>query len=254
MQRKRKGKAMKNLESDKIIEHFSKSSENYLYRKGYFHLEHDPLIIKFIDDTCNSDSKILEVGGGNGYMLDLIENETSAKDLYNIELAFNVYKNQMNEKICLIGGDVLRLPFKSDCLDYIIIKNVFHHLVGNTRKKSKENVAIAIKELKRVVKNDGYIIVLEQYNYYTIFASIIFYITLILSRFNISLEMFQLRNSVIVSFLTPKELPRLLISDNNLEIVKLNEMRLKVSKLFKYTILMSNIGRLMVVGQVTKKH
>jgi protein-L-isoaspartate O-methyltransferase len=50
-------------------------------------------------------SMVLEVGGGSGYMLDLIASETGIKHLYNCEIVPEIYRNQVNKEITLIGGD-----------------------------------------------------------------------------------------------------------------------------------------------------
>jgi len=237
----------------KVKEHFTEASEEYATRKGYVHPEHDPVILNFIKDTCTEDSKVLEVGGGSGYMLDLISSETDIKHLYNCEIVPEVYRNQINKEIGLIGGDALNLPFKSSSFDYVIIKNLLHHLVGRTRRESKDNARRAVKELKRVTKDGGYIIILEQYNRHEFFSTVIFYLTLFFSVFGISFKSFGLRKYVIVSFLTPDEIRKLLTGAGDVEIVLDREKRLDVSKKWKYTLLMSDIGRLLIIGKVRTK-
>jgi len=125
-------------------------------------------------------------------MLDFIASETDIKHLYNCEIVPEVYKKQVNKDINLIGGNALNLPFKSNSFDYVIIKNLLHHLVGRTGRESKDNARRAIKELKRVIKDGGYIIILEQYNRHEFFKS------------------FGLGKYVIVSFLTPNEIRKFL--------------------------------------------
>ena len=53
-----------------------------------------------------------------------------------------------------------------------------------------------------------------------------------------------------MSFLTPDETKNLLIGTGNVEIVLSTENRLDVSRRWKYTLLMSDIGRLLVIGKV----
>lgn len=183
-------------------------------------------------------------------MLDLIASETSIKNLYNCEIVPEVYKRQVNKEISLIGGDALKLPFKDSVFDYVIIKNLLHHLVGRTRRESKDNARRAVEELKRVTKEGGYIIILEQYNRYGFFSSIIFYLTLFFSVFGISIKSFGLDRNVIVSFLTPEEVKKFL---TDVDVVFEFSTRLNVPKRLKYTLLMSNVGRLLVIGKVRKR-
>ena len=136
-----------NFMDRKVKEHFA-DSEVYSYstRKGYVHSE-DHIIVNFIKNTCISSSQVLEVGGGSGYILDLISSETSIKNFYNCEVVPEAYKTQVNKDINLIGSSALNLPFRDGTFDYVIIKNLLHHLVGRTRKESKDNARRAIKEL-----------------------------------------------------------------------------------------------------------
>lgn len=240
---------MKDTPYQKVIEHF-KESEDYKRHKGLVHPEHDPIILDFFKKHASNDDKILEVGGGSGYMLDLITTITGSKFIYNCEIVPGAYKMQANENINLLGGDALNLPFKSNSFDFVLIKNLLHHLVGRTRKESKNNAKKAISEIKRVLHKDGYIILLEQYNNYKLFSSIIFYITTIGAMFKFRLKLLGWGKNVIVSFLTPEEIINLLIDSTNLDIVLSVNSRLNVSKIFRYTLLMSHIGRLLIIGKI----
>lgn len=49
--------------------------------------------------------------------------DISIKEAYNMELVFEAYKKQVNEDICLIGGNALDIPFKNCSFDWVVIKN-----------------------------------------------------------------------------------------------------------------------------------
>lgn len=173
--------------------------------------------------------------------------------LYNCELCPDIYRNQVSDDICLIGGSALALPFKEDTFDYVVIKNVLHHLVGRSRSESKENAVSCLNELFRVTKNEGFIMVLEQYNNHRVFASIVFYVTLFISVFRLSFKPLGLNRSVVVSFLTPREIRDMVQnSPPPVHIVLSDASRLKVSRRLKCTVLMSDIGRLLLHGKVKK--
>lgn len=233
----------------KVEDHFKDSNE-YRTRKGIVHEKEDPMMIDFIRIHALSDSKILEVGGGSGAFLDLVLENTGFKKVYNMELVYNTYKRQVNGGISLIGGNALDIPFKDCSFDYVVIKNLLHHLVGRSRRESKLFAKRAIEELTRVTKDGGYIFILDQYNRHRLFSSVIFYLTLFFSVFSISFKSFGLGKNVIVSFLTPDETMNLLTGRGNVEIVLSRENKLNVSKKWKYTLLMSDIGRLVVIGKI----
>ena len=236
----------------KVADHF-KESEEYRTRKDIVHAEEDPIMIDFIRNHASSEDKILEVGGGgSGAFLDLVLENTNIKEVYNMELVYEAYKKQVNEGICLMGGNALHIPFKDCSFEWVVIKNLLHHLVGGTRRESKMFARRAVEELIRVTKDDGYIIILEQYNKHKLFASIVFYLTLFFSVFSISFKSFGWGKNVIMSFLTPDEIRNLLTGAGDVEIVLNRENRVDVSRKWKYTLLMSNIGRLLVIGRVRR--
>lgn len=242
---------MKRFAYQKVIDHFNKTGE-YKIRKGIVHIKEDPIIINFIRSHALIDHKILEVGGGSGAFLDQVIENTVIKDAYNIELVYKTYKSQGNELISLIGGNALNLPFEDYSFDWVVTKNLLHHLVGKTRKESKQFAKRAVEELIRVTKEEGYIIILDQYNRHKSFSSIIFYLTLFFSIFSISLESFGLGENVIVSFLHPDETMHLLMENGNIELIFNKENKIDVSKKLKYSLLMADIGRLLVIGKVRK--
>ena len=145
---------MKKFTYEKVADHF-KESEDYRTRKGIIHVEEDPIMIDFICNHASSGDKILEVGG-SGAFLDLTLENTSIKETYNLELVYEAYKKQVNVDICLTRGDALNLPFKNCSFEWIVVKNLLHHLVGITRRKSKAFGKRAVEELTRVTKDGGY--------------------------------------------------------------------------------------------------
>lgn len=191
--------------------------------------------------------------GGSGAFLDLVLENTSIREEYNIELVYEAYRKQVNKDICLIGGNALDIPFKDCSFEWVVIKNLLHHLVGKTRRESKAYARRAVEELIRVTKDGGYIIILEQYNRHRLFSSAIFYLTLFFSVFSIGFKSFGWGKNVIVSFLTPEEIRNLLMSSGNVKTVLNRENRLNMSRKWKYTLLMSDIGRLVVIGKVVRE-
>jgi len=53
-----------------------------------------------------------------------------------------------------VEGDAARLPFGDDCFDVITCSHALYELKGETRQK-------ALQEMKRVIKPDGYVLLME---------------------------------------------------------------------------------------------
>jgi hypothetical protein len=101
-------------------------------------------------------------------------------------------------------------------------------------------------------KYGGYIIILDQYNKSSFFSFILFYLTLFLSIFGLSFEYFGLGKNVIVSFLTPDETRNFLIKGRNVELILDINHSISYSRRFRYTLIMSSIGRIVLIGKKNK--
>ncbi|MFZ0010302.1 MAG: class I SAM-dependent methyltransferase [Halobacteriota archaeon] len=216
----------------------------------------DKDIISFVNETCNSDSKVLEIGGGSGALLDLIESNSSVTKLYNCDFVPETYQFQANPNINLIGCTALNLPFQDQTFDYCIAKNLLHHLVGSTQNESKLNAAKAVEELIRVVKNEGFVIILEQYNKCNLCTTLLFHATLLFSHMGISSKFFGMGKNVIVSFLTPGEIQNLLCGQNS-RITKISLLKninndATIALRFKLSLLMSKVGVALLIARIDK--
>ncbi|MCM8809984.1 MAG: class I SAM-dependent methyltransferase, partial [Candidatus Omnitrophica bacterium] len=111
--------------------------------------------LNFIKKICpDRNSKILDVGCGTGALINLLNKE--GYDVWGIDSSENMVKianKRLPGKI--IKGDMLNLPFPSENFDLVISIVSLHHL-GNLNK-----VKTAIKEMTRVIKKSGLILIWE---------------------------------------------------------------------------------------------
>lgn len=104
---------------------------------------------------------VLDVGNGGVINYDFLNlKELRCVDLEISELAREKYACYNN--IVFSAGNIFELKDIPDkYFDAIIIQTVIHHLAGNSVKESESNVLEALRTCKRVLKDDGKILVVE---------------------------------------------------------------------------------------------
>ena len=126
------------------------------YKKDFF----TKLGIDFI-----SGKKMLDVGCGDG-----IDAEIFIK-LYKLKTyGIDVYKNENIKKIKKLHfsqASIYKIPFPSQTFDYVFMHDVLHHIDEDGQRETFH--LKALKEIKRVVKNDGIIVIAEGNRYNPLF-------------------------------------------------------------------------------------
>ncbi|MGM0406210.1 MAG: class I SAM-dependent methyltransferase [Thermoplasmatota archaeon] len=95
--------------------------------------------------------KVLDVGGGTGMLLEMILKERSDVDVYLLDES-----KEMMQKAPFshnkIRGKACRTPFISDSFDLVLCVDALHHF---------EKKAGSLKEMIRVLRSEGEILILE---------------------------------------------------------------------------------------------
>jgi len=129
-------------------------SWNWIYKRLIYNK-----FINFIGDELNGN--VLEVGCGIGKTTSWLKNRFSRiritaidYDEEQVETAKN--ENAKLKNVRFLQGDATKLKFKNSSFDYVIETNVFHHI---------ENYPKAVKEVYRILKNNGkfYLMDISQY-------------------------------------------------------------------------------------------
>lgn len=133
-----------------------------IYRYRIFELRHpgdtlkDEIILKLFKEFVKSkDSRLLEIGCGMGHTSVSLSKIISK--LVGIDISIEgikIAKERVNNAEFIVG-DATALPFKDKCFDCVIVKDVLEHI---------ENDLQAIKEVNRVLKNGGLLIVYVPYS------------------------------------------------------------------------------------------
>lgn len=109
--------------------------------------------------------KLLDVGCGNGSNAKIFINEFGLSvdgiDVYEHENIKSVKGLKFKK------ASIFDIPFKDNSFDYVFLHDVLHHIDGIGQRY--ENHIKGLKELKRVCKTGGYIIVVEGNRYNPLF-------------------------------------------------------------------------------------
>ena len=106
--------------------------------------------------------KILDVGCGTGDSLIYLYNKNQKLKLFGIDISKNMLKiarKKLGNKAILKFSDVEKIQFENNFFDYVINTEAFHHFPNPNK---------AIKEMSRVLKKKGKLIITD-INFYSNF-------------------------------------------------------------------------------------
>lgn len=147
-----------------------------------------------------------EFGGGNGQLLGDIQKAYPRVSLTNVEIVKEYKQTLVSKKIRFVPGSILDPHFHEESFDVLIIRDVLHHLVGNSYDETLNNQKMALTELKRLVKPGGVIFIEELINESEISTRMIYYLSWLNTKIGVHIPSLFISKNVIVAFLTSNRL------------------------------------------------
>jgi len=182
-------------------------------------------VVNFIN-ALQKDISILDVGCGTGNVLEFIIRETGVKNVCGVDID--------EEALCAArarGLRVFNLSILDDIcgtlnekFDVVILGAVLHHLVGRTRNESLQLSHKALLNATKLLKNGGYLIIVEPTFKPFWLLGAVFYVKRFFSLFTHSrvavLNYWNNLGPPVVSYLTTQKLLQIAGEFKELSIVK----------------------------------
>lgn len=202
--------------------------------------------VHFALDLIKQDGlKILDIGGASGVFLKELDDKSGHKsELFNLEFDEYHRGRQINKNIHFVKGSIINCGLEDDFFDIVTVRHILHHLIGNNLKETISNQEKALEEMFRITKKGGYILLEEEVNNIALFSRIVYFLSRFANKYKIKSKTFD-AGTVIVSFMTPREITRLVERNKHkygLETVRKDYVPWKLSLRWKLTLLMCSVG------------
>ena len=160
-----------------------------------------------------SDSKLVDIGCGNGATLEYIRDNMPIENLFGMDVAENYLREAQQRTDCsAIHGSVLDdevIEEYGQQFDYAVLRSVLHHLIGRTRRSSKKYAQECVLNAMRLLKPGGHLILAEQTYSPKLVNYLVFWIKAVVGSFtsdrlHLGAEWLNIAQPV-VSYYTPDE-------------------------------------------------
>ena len=235
------------LSPKKILE-----PERFLLYEG----SDNSLIVPTILNLIKKDNiNICDVGGASGKLL----TEVVAKSNFKIKPVIMDIDDFYQDRILIndiefVNESILNNKFDDNYFDITTFRHLLHHLVSNSFRNTLKIQKLALDEIFRITKKNGYVIFIEQVNNNELFSWITYLLSKIANKLDINIKSF-FTGKVIVHFLSYYYIKKILADFKkkyNLRIYKAQYFPWKSSLKWRITLLMSNIGSVFYIIKVLK--
>jgi cyclopropane fatty-acyl-phospholipid synthase-like methyltransferase len=207
--------------------------------------------LNFIRSQKNENKKFLDIGGGAGIFASRLKKHCNELDVFIVDPSLKLLEKNTDMNINKFQGSLpndLNLPMNIK-FDYILMKEVLHHVTGKTIKESRALVIESIKKSKVIMADGGYLLIHELFYESFLYASfsrtLIFYLLKIQNKIHISFLPQEFILGLSVFFYTRTELENI-FRDCGLTIVdSYKEDWAHNSQ--KYMLLLKNWGRILYI-------
>ncbi len=182
---------------------------------------------EWIRRLAGEGSTLVDVGCGSGNVLAYLRAETDLRRLTGMDVSPRCLEQarervgcETHEGSILDAGLVERLAGR---FDLAMLGAVLHHLVGRTRRASRERARLALVHSLSLVRPGGHVLILEPAFYPSWMMDVLFYVkTLAVKLTSRRLELFDQWNNLgapVVSYYTNEEMRHMVVEDPRAELL-----------------------------------
>ncbi len=195
--------------------------------------------------------EVCEFGGGGGILLGQLHEQLGEHvTLYNAELVDGYRAHQATEAIHFMRTSILDSGLPDDRFDVVMMRFVLHHLIGRTWAQARENQALALREMLRLVKPGGLVLIQEQVVQPALACRMIYWLSRLASALKLRIDSFEVSPNTVIAYMTHDQFVALCegiapASSWLANVYKRREMSLR----WKLTLLLNNNGDAFVAIQ-----
>jgi SAM-dependent methyltransferase len=134
----------------------------------------------------NAESSLVEIGCGTGNILELIRAETAVRSLCGIDVSERSLERTRERLSCpTYQGSIADPAFVhgiGERFEFALLGAVLHHLIGRSRRGSSKLAATAIVNSLSILKDRGYLLIVEPVFYPKLAMDAVFYLKKLVTK------------------------------------------------------------------------
>lgn len=150
------------MDGTAVSKYFDATADVYTSDTDIDAMDPPPLVDEFIGPRCSPGDRLLEIGCGDGTLLEYVLAHTDVSEACGIDISREMLPDPNDDvRAQYVHGSAtdLPLPFEREGFDVVVLSDVLHHLVGTHRFESKRRAQATLVEAVNLLRPGGYLVV-----------------------------------------------------------------------------------------------
>lgn len=211
--------------------------------------------MEVMQEVIRKGFSVIDIGAGTGDTLEVLRDRLGLRDLHALDISGDSLKIARKRVECILHQgsitDSNSIADISNRFDAAILKSVLHHLIGRTRRESKELAFVALQNSLKMLKKGGFLIIWEPCFYPQISMDAAFHIKRFFSSFtNRRIEIFNTLNNIgspVVSYYSMEQLLGWLSALENSRIVRKRSVPREINRFLRIAMVRKALSAIFVL-------